>query len=151
MGSLFYEDVSVGFEKALGSCTASKDEMMAFAEKYDPLAIHTDEEAAAQSVHGGIIASGFYVLALTNRIVVDGFRKDAMTRGGLGMKELEFRTPVYPGDELFVVVEIVDKRVSESNPGTGLVHQKITVSKAADEQVLEYVSIALWGRREVDE
>ena len=56
--SLYFEDVEIGFVADLGAHTFTRDEVLAFAQAYDPQPFHLDEAAAAQSLFGGLSASG---------------------------------------------------------------------------------------------
>lgn len=49
----YFEDVSLGETHKTGSYTTEKEEMLSFAEKYDPQPFHANEEAAKDSVFGG--------------------------------------------------------------------------------------------------
>jgi acyl dehydratase len=69
----YLEDASAGDILELGSRTVSEAEILAFARDFDPQPFHIDPEAAAQSIFGGIIASGWHTCALTMRLMVDNF------------------------------------------------------------------------------
>ena len=60
MKKIYFEDFKVGQVIELGSCTVSKDEIIAFARKFDPQPFHIDEAAAERSIYGGLIASGMH-------------------------------------------------------------------------------------------
>ena len=49
-----FEDFHIGDEIDLGSVTIDRDEMLAFAQRYDPQPFHTDEVAATNSLLGGL-------------------------------------------------------------------------------------------------
>ena len=55
MKKIYFEDFRVGQVIELGSCTVSKDEIIAFARKFDPQPFHIDEAAAERSIYGGLI------------------------------------------------------------------------------------------------
>jgi acyl dehydratase len=69
----YLEDASAGDILELGSRTVSEAEILAFARDFDPQPFHIDPEAAAHSIFGGIIASGWHTCALTMRLMVDSF------------------------------------------------------------------------------
>ena len=64
MPDLSYEDFEPGQVFELGSRTVSADEIVAFAREWDPQPFHVDPEAAADSVFGGLIASGGQTVAV---------------------------------------------------------------------------------------
>ncbi|HET7324091.1 MAG TPA: MaoC/PaaZ C-terminal domain-containing protein, partial [Halococcus sp.] len=60
MATLYYEDIDVGEVRDLGTYQVPQDELTRFATRYDPQPIHVDEQAAQESMYGGVIASGWY-------------------------------------------------------------------------------------------
>ena len=121
----FFEDIEVGVPRELGSHTVTEEQITRFASEYDPLPFHTDPDAAAETIHGELIASGYHTLCLANRIVVEEFRAKIAAVVGFGI------------DELVVVSEITAKRPSESRPGLGIIENEVTVTRDG-ELVLSY-------------
>lgn len=143
---LYFEDLEIGRERDCGTFEIDEDEIISFAEQYDPQPYHTDPEAAESSPFGGIISSGWMTLCRSTRLAVDAFRKHVATMGGLGIDGLRWTTPVRPGDALTVRNVVVDKRISESDPTRGLMHEKVMVENQHGERVLTYVVISLVQR-----
>jgi acyl dehydratase len=54
----YFEDVSVASTATFGGYDVTKGEIVEFARTYDPQPFHLDEEAAAESMFGELIASG---------------------------------------------------------------------------------------------
>ncbi len=50
MKKTYFEDFKVGQVIELGSCTVTKEEIIAFARDFDPQPFHIDEEAAERSI-----------------------------------------------------------------------------------------------------
>ncbi|KOG27052.1 hypothetical protein ADK36_00245 [Streptomyces viridochromogenes] len=67
---LYAEHLRPGAGFALGSAKISKEEILDFGRRFDPLPLHTDEDAAAASRVGGLIASGFRATAVLQRLMV---------------------------------------------------------------------------------
>ena len=63
-GLTWFEDFEVGHVGESPPVEADRDEMVAYARAHDPWPIHLDEEFAAQTPHGGLIASFGYVVGL---------------------------------------------------------------------------------------
>jgi acyl dehydratase len=145
MGDRYFEDLAVGDSEAFGSYEVTKAEIVEFAEKYDPQPFHVDEEAAAASMFGGLVASGWHTTAMTMRMLVDNVLNDSGAQGALGVEDLAWHRPVRPGDVLSVETEILDK--SEWDDDHGLVHNGLTTF-AGDESVMSLESQVLWKRRE---
>jgi acyl dehydratase len=144
---LFFEDLEVGYERACGSFGVDENDIVEFASQYDPQPYHLDSEAAAESAFGELVASGWMTLCLSTRLVVDAFRKRVATMGGLGIDDLRWTEPVRPGDTLSVRTEVVDKRISESDPSRGIMRERVTVDNQADDRVLTYLVASLVERR----
>ena len=133
---VYFEDIEKGAVISCDSKTVSETEIVEFAEQFDPLPIHTDPAAAAESRYGGIIASGYHTLSLTVRLLVDEIRSERAVIGGLGIDDVRWHTPVRPGDTITASNEVVGTRVSESDRDTGIVHDAITVTNQNGETVL---------------
>ena len=56
--TLYFEDLPVGDRHEVGGYTVSEDEIVEFAEQFDPQPFHVDETAAEDSVFGESVASG---------------------------------------------------------------------------------------------
>ncbi len=97
---LFFEDLAVGTSFDLGTITIDRDEMLAFAERFDPQWYHVNQELAAASAYGDVIASGFFTAALFMRAYVDRLLSRAAGDASPGLEELRWLAPVYAGDEL---------------------------------------------------
>ena len=112
---LYFEDLSVGETFDCGSVDVEREEMLEFAERYDPQPIHVDPEAAAESMFDGLIASGWLTASLSARLLVTGYMNQTASLGGRGMDDLRWHQPVRAGDTLSVAVELVDKREGDSD------------------------------------
>ncbi|MFM8548740.1 MAG: MaoC family dehydratase, partial [Betaproteobacteria bacterium] len=116
----YFEDYQPGEVHEFGSYTVTADEIVEFAKRYDPQPFHTDPAAAAKSIYGGLIASGWMTGALMMRILVDNFISQASSMGSPGMDELRWLKPVRPGDTLRVRVAVIEARRSQSQPVRGI-------------------------------
>lgn len=148
MPELYYGDLIVGKTRTFGPRTVTESEVISFAEQYDPLPFHADPDAAAETAHKGLIASGWQTVCIANRLVVDGFRSKLAVIAGLEVEEVTWEEPVRPGNVLTVETEILDKRISESNPDNGIVHNGIRVYNQNDVEVLSYMETMLVERRD---
>jgi len=148
MAELFFEDFIVGqVFSAPRSIRVEKDEIIAFAKKYDPQFFHLDEEAARSSIFGGLVASGWLTAALTMRLLTEREAKPAGGSIGLGFDELRWPVPVRPGDELRVESEILEVRPSGSRTDRGVVKMRTRTFNQRGQVVQELVNIALVPRR----
>jgi len=144
--TIYFEDLAVGDEWTYGEYDVTEDELVDFAEQYDPQWFHTDRErAAAESPYGGLIASGWHTAAMTMRLLVEGFLDDTATMGAKGVDELRWRKPVEPGDTLSIRIAVEDTTVDSDSRGT--VRLRIDTTNAADELVCSMVGIVMVARR----
>jgi len=144
---LYLDDLSVGPLGEYGSHTITRDEIIAFAREYDPQLFHLDDAAAKRSIYGGLIASGWQTVSLSQRLVVDGFLGRAAGLGSPGVDQLRWLRPVRPGDTLSVRVEIVEVRPSRSKPDRGSVRLKYETLNQDREVVLELTCTVMFARR----
>lgn len=136
MPRLYYEDIDVGEVRDCGSYTASKEELLRFAERYDPQPIHVNEEAAAETIYQGIIASGWHTASACMRLLVDGFLNDTVSLGSFGLDELRWRVPVRPGDTVTVTHEITAKTESTTRDDRGYIENEVEAVNQNGEEVI---------------
>ncbi|HEY5065602.1 MAG TPA: MaoC family dehydratase [Xanthobacteraceae bacterium] len=140
MSQVYYlDDFAVGQVFATGRLKIDADQIKAFAKQFDPQPFHLDEEAAKNSVFGGLAASGWHTAALTMRLMAEGDFKPAGGIIGVGFDELSWSRPVRPGDELHAKSEILDVRPSKSRPDRGLIRVRTTTYNQNDEDVQSFV------------
>jgi len=146
----YFEDIVVGQTVNFGSYAVSREEVLEFAQKYDPQPFHLDDEAAAQTHFGRLAASGWHTSAMAMSMIVA--YQSACGHQGLGspgIDELRFLKPVYPGDVLTCQREILEKRQSKSKPDMGIFRNRVTVFNQHDEAVMSYVANAFVRVRDV--
>jgi acyl dehydratase len=144
---LYLEDLNVGSVTELGSVVVDRDELLAFAHRFDPQPMHIDEAAAGASAFGGIIASGWHTGAMWMRLYVDHALGDIANLGGLGIEDLRFSAPVRPGDILTAAVEVLDARPSPRKPDRGTMFVLGTLHNQHGELVFSLRSATRVARR----
>jgi acyl dehydratase len=143
----YWEDYEVGARYPLGSTGFTAEEIVEFARKYDPQSFHIDAEAAAQSMFGGLIASGWHVTAKLMRLFVDRYVDQRTALGSPGVDEVRWLKPVRPGDTLTAWVECAGKVPSRSRPEMGIVHEHWRATNQKGELVLTIRGINMVRRR----
>ena len=147
----YFEDIEVGNKARFGSYEVTRDEVVAFAQKYDPQPFHLSDEAAAETHFGRLSASGWHTCAMTMAMVVENLKANAQAGlGSPGIDELRWLRPVYPGDTLRCESEVLDKRASESRPEMGIFHSRMTVFNQDDKPVMSFISTGLVSTRPTD-
>ena len=117
-----FEDLTPGFRFETESVTFSEQEIVAFAQQYDPQSFHTSPIAARDSLFGGIIASGWQVGSATMPLIINGKKGGLAGLIGIEITRLRWPNPVRPGDEVKVRVEVLKARLSNSYPNYGIVN-----------------------------
>ena len=147
MTTLTFEDFPPGRFGSFGPRHVTREEILAFATEFDPQPMHLDEEAAKQSLLGGLSASGWHLCSIMMRMMFDGFLGRTASLGSPGVNELRWLAPLRPGDDLTLDVEIVEARLSRSRPETGIVTVRNTARNASGVALCEMVSPLIIARR----
>lgn len=131
----FFEDYRPGSVHLFGSLTISRDEIIEFAQRFDPQAFHLDPEAAKGTMYGGLIASGWHTSSLMMRLFVDHYLSHNASLGSPGVDALRWYKPVRPGDRLAIRVTVTETRRSRTKPDRGILHSYVEVLNQDDEVV----------------
>ncbi len=67
---LYFEDFKPGLLGEFGPREITRDEIIAFATEFDPQSMHLDEEAARETMLGGLSASGWHTCGVMMRMRV---------------------------------------------------------------------------------
>jgi len=142
---LYYKDFAVGQRmESARSQTVEKADTIAFALLYDPQAFHIDEKAAKDTVVGELIASGWHTAAVSMRLKLEtDLRHVAGGLLGLGVENLRWPRPTMPGDTLRIVITILEKRLSNSKPGKGIIKYRLETLNQKDELMMEMVTAVI--------
>ncbi|MNY54399.1 bifunctional aldehyde dehydrogenase/enoyl-CoA hydratase [compost metagenome] len=97
--------------------------------------MHLDEEKAKQGRFNGIIASGIQTLAVSFKLWVETGSYGEDVIAGTAMNNIKFIKPVFPGDELHTMVEVID--VIEKKNENGIVTVRLSTFNQSDEKVFE--------------
>ena len=146
----YFEDIEPGERHSIGSYTITKEEITEFAQKYDPQPFHLDEDAAAESIYGGLIASGWQTIAICMRMLVDELVNDQASMGARGANELRWIRPVRPGDTISLTTEVLETRPAERNPEVGEVDTEIIAYNQDDDPVVRWIALGLVARRDAE-
>lgn len=142
---LYLEDLHVGQTFVSEPVTLTAEQIKAFAREYDPQPFHLDEEAARDSLFGGLAASGWHTAALTMRMLVQAFPLAGGLVGAGG--ETTWPRPTRPGDTLTVHVEVLEITPSRSRPDRGMIRTRSETRNQHGEAVqVSLVRIVAWRR-----
>lgn len=144
---LYLEDFAPGQTYRAGTVEMTEQDIIAYAKCYDPQAFHTDPEAAANSFFKRLVASGWHTASITMSMMVRALPNISGGMIGMGCKNISWPRPVYPGDRLSVVVEVLEARPSNSNPLRGILRVKIVTKNQDDLPVQEMETAITVPRR----
>ena len=112
-GLRYFDDYLPGATYDCGIFSVNEEEIVSFAEQFDPQPFHVDPGAAARGPFGGLIASGWHTAALVMRQLVDHYLPAEASLGSPGLDEMRWPDPVRPGiDE----VQVTDQHADPLEP-----------------------------------
>ena len=145
-----FEDFAEGLIVELGSVQFTAEAIIEFARAFDPQPMHTDPEAARQSIYGGLIASGWHTAGAYMRLLVDAVIGQSDSIGSPGIDSLRWLKPVRPGDTLRGQFTVLEAKLSRSRPDWGIVRSRGEMINQHDEVVLRLEAVNFFGRRDKD-
>src|SRR2546426_6348442 len=143
----FFEDFAVGQTFSSVRLQTDKERIKTFGSEFYPQPFHLDEEAARDTMFGGLAAGGWHTAAITMRLLVESDLKPAGGIVGAGADEFRWPRPVRPGDELRTESEVLEVRPSRSRPGQGLIKVRTTTLNQNDEAVQVIIANLVVRRR----
>lgn len=133
----YFDDLREGERLSCRNMVMTREDILDFAQRFDPQPFHLDEQAAQTSIFGGLVASSLYTLSACTRLVVEA-QGDLAILSGVGMEEVKMFNPVRPGDVLSVEAWWTDLRRSQSKPDRGFATIRCKVINQKNEPVIEY-------------
>lgn len=137
MAKRYFEDITDGEHLHCQKLVFTQKDIIEFAKRYDPQPFHIDENAAKESIFGGLIASSIHTISACTRNVVDA-QGDVAILSGVGMYEAKMFNPVRPNDVLFIEAWWTDLKRSQSKPNMGFAGIKCKVTNHRGEPVIDY-------------
>ncbi len=149
MAGMYFDEFEVGavYQHAQTRTITEMDNVLFNSLTMNPQPLHLDAHFAAESMYGERIVNAVFTLGLVVGIPVYETTLGT-TLGNLGYEEITFPAPVKHGDTLRVETKILDKRVSESRPTTGIVKFEHLAFNQDDTLVCKVVRSGLMQRAE---
>lgn len=145
-GKRYFEDLEVGEQLESTPRVVDKDEMLAFARRYDPQYFHADEDAARGSVFGEVVASGIYTMAIWRQLDHE-IARDIAWICGVAWDDVRFPRALRAGDRVRARSRCLSKRDSSSDPRRGIVEYQYELLTDSGEVVFTCRSTNLVERR----
>lgn len=103
---MFFEDFFVGQEFLIPPVSVTKEQILSFADQYDPLPLHLDEEYARGTSFNGLIAPGVmsFMVVWSEFVRMSAWKENLLA--GKSTK-IEWFAPVYPGNVLTGVARVL--------------------------------------------
>lgn len=143
-GLLYADDLAVGDWMDLGSVPVTREEIVRFAERFDPLPIHVD---GTDSPFGDVIASGMHTLSLFSSLCSPKFMARTALVAGKGLERMRLPHPVRPGMVLSGSLQVVDVRMGRERAD---VHCLFEMTDQDGNVVLSMVGVQVVRRRLAD-
>lgn len=123
----YYDELEVGdrFVHRPGKTITQAENATFSAMTMNTQALHIDEAFSATQPFGKPLINSMWTLATLIGMSVAQVTQATLV-AQLGLTDIAFPHPLFPGDTLYSETEIVEKRLSESRPGQGLVTMKHT-------------------------
>lgn len=138
MKNLYFEDFQIGMKLETAGRTVTEADIVNFAGisgDWNP--IHTDAEFAKKIMFGQRIAHGLLTLSIASGLLVRLGLTEKTIVAFYGIDKLRFTEPVFIGDTIKAIAEVVDKEEREKY---GLIIFNVKVVKQTGEVVLSYLS-----------
>jgi acyl dehydratase len=122
MAGLYFEEFSEGqvFEHAMTRTVTETDNVLFTTMTMNPQPLHLDAEFAAGTEFGRPLVNSLFTLGLVVGLAVPELTLGT-TVANLGFSRVDFPAPVFTGDTIHVVTDVLEARRSRSRPSTGIV------------------------------
>ncbi len=119
---LWFEEFEVGalYRHSPGRTVSEADNVLFSTLTMNPQALHLDAAWSAEQPFGQRLVNSLFTLS-----TLVGLSVAQLTQGtivaNLGFADVVFPKPVFHGDTLYAETVVLEKRLSESRPGSGIV------------------------------
>ena len=141
----WFDDFTVGEVFETGEHEMTEERMVEFASEFDPQSFHVDPAAAADSIYGGLIASGWHTGSVLMKLLSSTLGPSSL--GSPGCDKLRWSAPVRPGDRLRLRITVLEARPSSSKPDRGILVYGHQLFNQDDVVVMSMESTMLMRRR----
>ncbi|HEX7380735.1 MAG TPA: MaoC family dehydratase [Nevskiaceae bacterium] len=141
------EGYEIGSIHLFGPTEVREEDIIAFARRYDPQAMHTDPVAAAKGPFKGLMASGWHTAGLVMRLYVENYLSPTAGLPSPGVDGLRWTRPVRPGDRLWLRVTVMNARPSQSRAERGVLTSLLEGLNQNEEVVIRFTAVNLVFRR----
>lgn len=144
MTGKYFDEWVVGdrIEHALRRTVTETDNLMMSTMTHNPQPLHLDREYAAGTEFGQIVVNGLFTFSLMVGVSVGDTTLGTLV-ANLGYDKVKMPSPVFIGDTLRAVTEIVELRESKSRPNAGIITFRHEMHNQRDQLVCECLRLTL--------
>lgn len=141
---LYYDELEVGgrYLHRPGRTATEADNVLFSSLTMNTQALHLDAAFSEGQPYGQRLMNSMWTLATMVGASVSQITQGTLV-AQLGLTDITFPAPVFHGDTLYTETEIVDKRLSRSRPGQGIVTMRHTGRNQRGEVVASATRTAL--------
>ena len=144
----FFEDFKVGevYRHAMGRTVSETDNTWFTLLTCNTNEIHFNADYAAQTEFGRPLMNSCLTLSLVTGLSVDDISRHIVAN--LGWDKVTLPAPVFAGDTIYAVSEVLETRASKSRPGQGIVRVRTKGYKQDGTIVIEFERTVLVHSRQ---
>ncbi len=151
---MYFEDIEVGrkHSSSLGRTVTEFDNILftLLTNNMNPIHFNIDytrKNLTEEPFNGRLVVNGILTLAIGVGLTTEFTTK----MGGimLGLEDVRFIHPVFPGDTLYAEAEVVEKRSSRSRKGYGIVKLRTIVRNQDGIEVASFTRVIMMPKRRV--
>ena len=122
MPGVWFDELALGqrFDHAIRRTVTETDNVLFTTLSHNPAQLHLDAEYMKGSEYGQVLVNSCFTLSLMVGVSV-GDTTLGTAVANLGWDEVRFPKPVFVGDTLNIVTEVLELRESKSRPDAGIV------------------------------
>lgn len=122
---LYADELPVGKDLDLGTYRLDREEILEFANAWDPQDFHTDLDVATAGVFNGLIGSGVHSIAIFQRLAVLGAYQNWHIVAARRINSIDLTAPIRPGDVLTGTLRVTDVTPHKNRSKVNLVGRLI--------------------------
>jgi acyl dehydratase len=145
--TIYFEDFTPGRVFELGAVDGVRGRDRRVRLPLRPAAVPHRSGRRAETMFGGIIASGWHTCSMCMRLLVDGLLSGSTSLGSPGMEQIRWLAPVRPGDRLTARTTVEEARPSSSKPDRGTVTLLTQMENQDGVVVMTMRGMGMYSRR----
>ena len=148
MPGKYYNELEVGmtFRHSLGRTITEADNTFFNALTMNTQPLHLNEDFSSKTQFGKRIVNGILTLGFVIGITVNELTAGTIV-ANLGYEKVEHPKPVYHGDTIYVETQVIEKRVSRSNPDRGVIKLRHLGKNQDGDVICDVVRTVLFLKR----